>query len=90
MKRQIFLVFALTLLLGLTAVSCKKDEDPLLVTDMDESFSYDEWEIETKYPGTEGIIPADNYLSRDYDVRCDTYVCESEKRIYCIINPKHY
>ena len=69
MKRQIFLVFALTLLLGLTAFTCKKDEDSLLVTDMDESFSYNEWEIETRYWEPEGIIPADNYLSRDYDVR---------------------
>ncbi|MBR6405240.1 MAG: hypothetical protein IKS18_03495 [Lachnospiraceae bacterium] len=84
MKRLAGMVLSLIFCFGLILTSCKETKEPLLITDAGEMPTEDEREDESAAPESEGIIPADNYISTDYDPRCRNFVCESEKRIYYV------
>ncbi len=88
MKGRWIPVFTILLLVpGTFFSSCKKAQDPLLITDAEEPFSaYSaaEEEMETVHLEPDGMIPADSYITKDRDLRCEKYVCESEKRIYYV------
>ena len=95
MKRQKFFAVTLMLLFGLALASCKKDAEPLLITDAQEPFQITEDEESTSFNDIEdselvSLIAKDTFLSKDADNRCRAaYVCESEKRIYFIAMPKN-
>ena len=84
--KKLFCILSLILLLLPMLLSSCKTEEPLLISDPDETYilSDDEKVVQ------EGPIPKDRYLSKDCDSEFDVYVCESEDRFYFLGNPKNF
>ena len=85
-KRVYGLLLTLLILPGLILSSCKKEEEPLLITDVEETGMTEEWEDESDSVNQDHLSKdsSDQYFSSDYDRRCDINVCESETRIYYV------
>ncbi|MBR6405239.1 MAG: hypothetical protein IKS18_03490 [Lachnospiraceae bacterium] len=85
-KRVHGLLLTLLLLPGLILSSCKKEEEPLLIADVEETGITEAWEDESDSGSPDHLSPdsSDQYFSSDFDRRCDINVCESETRIYYV------